>query len=85
MSSGYYVYNIGSGNPISLNKLKSIIQSLIKDKLNIKIVQSRSIDTIITFANTDMAKKDLGFVPKIMLEDGIKYMIEWFRQKLYEK
>lgn len=85
MSSGYYVYNIGSGNPISLNKLRLIIQSLIKEKLNIKIVQSRSIDTIITFANTDRAKKDLGFVPKIMLEDGIKYMIEWFKQKLYEK
>jgi nucleoside-diphosphate-sugar epimerase len=85
LSSGYYVYNIGSGHCVSLNKLRLIIENLIGDTLNIQILQPRNIDTFKTFANIDKAKMDFDFYPKTFLEEGIKKTIDGFKLRQHEK
>lgn len=69
------VFNIGSGNKITVKKISHIISKLTKSKREIKIIEKQEeYDSIIKI---NKAKKELNFLPKISLEQGLKKEIEW--------
>jgi UDP-glucose 4-epimerase len=69
------VFNIGSGNKITVKKLSYIISKLTKSKKEIKIIEKQDeYDSIIKI---NKAKKELNFLPKISLEQGLKKEIKW--------
>ena len=37
-------------------------------------------DVTINYADIDKAQRDLGFEPKIGIEEGIKRFVEWFKE-----
>jgi len=69
-------YNIASGKSISINNLASLMISLAGKDL--KIIHSTPKEGDIKFSQADisLAKKELGFFPKIELKDGIKDLIK---------
>ena len=70
------IYNIASGKSISINNLASLMISLAGKDL--KIIHSTPKEGDIKFSQADisLAKKELGFFPKIELKDGIKDLIK---------
>ena len=64
------IFNIGSGNPKSINYLVSLIKG---DKIFIK---KRPGEPDITHANILYANKILNWSPKISIEEGIKMVFE---------
>lgn len=72
------IFNIGSGNPISLQYYVELIEKNIGISAKRELLPLQSGDLIETFADIAAIKKQVGYVPKTTIETGIKKSIEWF-------
>ena len=74
----YELYNVGSGQLISINKLINKIIKISGKKITaINDLTKKSLRTFICL-NCYKAKKELRWYPKISLENGIKKTIDWY-------
>ena len=64
------IYNIGSGNTVSINKLVELLGG---EKLNIP---KRPGEPDCTFADISKIKSELNWTPKISIEDGVNLVLE---------
>lgn len=71
----YHIFNIGSGNGISLNELIEIIRKGAGKEIKVKYTQGRKIDVPINILDTTLAKKVFGWKPKVLIEQGIKTIL----------
>jgi len=71
----YHIFNIGSGNGISLNELIEIIRKGAGKEIKVKYTQGRKIDVPINILDTTLAKKVFGWKPKVLIEQGIKTVL----------
>lgn len=74
-------FNIG--NPAAAVSVKELAQKIIslsgsKSKIVFKKIDYPEVYTRVPVI--DFAKKELGFTPKISLEDGLKRTISWFKE-----
>ncbi len=77
------IYNVGSGKPISVNKLVSFLKG---KKV---FIPKRPGEPDITHANINLIKNDLNWKPKISIQDGIKEVLAninyWKKSPLWTK
>lgn len=75
----FRIYNCGSSNYISVRNLVNKILFLSNKKL--KIVYNKKFQSLKTFVklNCNLAKKELGWTPKVTLEKGIERTIKWYK------
>ena len=71
----YHIFNIGSGNGISLNELIEIIRKGAGKEIKVKYTQGRKIDVPINILDRTLAKKVFGWKPKVLIEQGIKTVL----------
>ncbi|MFA6916292.1 MAG: SDR family NAD(P)-dependent oxidoreductase [Parachlamydiales bacterium] len=73
------VYNLGNHKP---EKLMSLVESLEKH-LNRKAILIKKPmqlgDVVATYADIEKSQKDLGFSPKISLDEGLGRFVAWYR------
>lgn len=67
--------NIGSGHNITINKLANLMISLSRKSLKIKHEPRKKGDIDHSFTLISCAQKELNFIPKILLEDGIRKLL----------
>ena len=76
----FYLFNIGSGESISIKKLTSMILDIsgVKSK---KIRYDYTKPTVKTSVSLDCSKAKLvlGWQPRVSIEDGIKKTISWYK------
>ncbi|MBU0898686.1 MAG: GDP-mannose 4,6-dehydratase [Nanoarchaeota archaeon] len=82
INRGQGIFNIGSGNRISVNNLVNLISSLMDKKVKIKYPGKQEGDVSHTLADITKAKKILGYEPKYSIEQGLKNHIEWIRTRV---
>ena len=70
-------YNIGGGARVSMNHVLQIIERVAGHPLKINREDVQKGDMRDTYADTSLAKKDLGFAPKVSLEEGIQAEYRW--------
>ena len=75
----YEIINLGSSNPIKLNEMVEIIGKTLNKNPKIKKIEMQQGDVDGTFADISKAKELLGYEPKIKFEDGIKKIIDWYK------
>ena len=68
-------YNIASGKSISINELAKIFLDMSEEKIGIKYEPVKKEDIKYSKANIALAKKELGFEPKINLKEGLSDLI----------
>ena len=77
-SAPFKLYHLGRGKPSSL--LTAI--DLLEQHLNIKSIREylpmQQCDVKDTYAEISAAKRDLGFNPKVDLDQGIKSFVDWY-------
>lgn len=70
-------YNVGGGSRVSVNRLFEIIRRIHGSPLDIRREASQKGDMRDTFADSSLAKQDLGFAPTVSLEDGLEAEYRW--------
>ena len=75
------VYNVGTGEAISINRLAQVIAAITGKKLNILYQQLRSGDILHSLADISKAR-GMDYQPKYSLEDGLGETIRWFSNQL---
>jgi len=65
------VYNIGTGDSISINELAKLIQRISNKKTEIKYMKQNKDEIKDSVADVTLAKNDLGFIAKQKLQDEL--------------
>jgi UDP-glucose 4-epimerase len=77
LAKGNGVYNIGGGHRVSIRELAEKIIEITKSTSVIQYKDSKKGDAEHTFADTSKAWRDLGWIPKTSLDQGLRRYIEW--------
>ncbi|HTS44999.1 MAG TPA: UDP-glucose 4-epimerase GalE [Puia sp.] len=75
------VFNLGTGKGVTVLEAIKAFEKVTGIKLNYTIGPRRPGDVIAIYANNDLAKKQLGWIPKFTLEDMMSTAWKW-EQKL---
>ena len=79
----HVIYNLGNNRPEKLTHLIQLIETSLGKKATIRRLPLQPGDGIATCANIDRAQRELGYTPKVSLDEGIGLFVEWYRgQKL---
>jgi nucleoside-diphosphate-sugar epimerase len=70
-------YNIGGGSRVSLNEVLDIVGQVTGKALQINRGPAQKGDMRDTYADTSLAKADLGFRPTVSLVDGLAEEYRW--------
>lgn len=79
MERGIGEYNIGGGHHVSIQGLAEEIIRINASSSSIHYEKPVKGDAEHTYANTQKAKTELGWSPKVSLEEGLKRYTEWTR------
>ena len=75
--------NIGNPNEFTINDLAKKILKITKSKSKISFMKLPLDDPKQRRPNIKKAKKDLGWIPKIDLDEGIEKTVNYFKKKLF--
>ena len=70
-------YNVGGGSRVSMNQVVDIIGRVACRPLEVRREAAQKGDMRDTYADTTLAKADLGFAPSVTLEQGIEAEYRW--------
>ena len=73
------IFNLGKGSPDELGEMISLIEKHMEIEAKKKLLPMQPGDVLITYSNTNKAKKMLGYDPKITLDEGIEKFVEWYK------
>jgi UDP-glucose 4-epimerase len=70
-------YNVGGGSRVSMNQVIEIIGRVAGRPLTVRREPAQKGDMRDTYADTTLARADLGFAPSVTLEQGIEAEYRW--------
>ena len=70
-------YNVGGGSRVSMNRVIEIIGEVAGRPLEVRREPAQKGDMRDTYADTTLARSDLGFAPSVTLEQGIEAEYRW--------
>ena len=76
------VYNVGGGSRTSVNEVIEIIGRLVGRTPRVEHLAPQKGDVRHTAADTSAARAELGYSPRIALEEGLGREVEWMRSEL---
>src|SRR5437867_2484424 len=71
------VYNIGGGSRVTINQVLEMIGRVSGRQPRIQLDPAQKGDMRHTYADTSLARADLGFDPKVGLEEGLAAEHKW--------
>ncbi len=77
MNVKYEVFNVGTGNPVSVLELITTFEEVNNLKLPYKITVRRPGDVTAVWAETSLANNELGWQAERSLSDTLKSAWEW--------
>lgn len=77
------VYNLASGNEISIKQLAETINEITGNRFPLKLMPRRDWDTSgKRFGSSEKAQKELHFEVRTNHKEGLKITIDWFKKNL---
>tara|TARA_Y100001968_G_scaffold318741_1_gene349345 strand:- start:303 stop:1232 length:930 start_codon:yes stop_codon:yes gene_type:complete len=77
---GFKVYNVSSCIKTTIEELISNMLNNLSYKVQIKYEGSTPGDQFGIYGENSLIKKELGWIPKYQLDEGIKEMVKWAKQ-----
>lgn len=74
------VYNIAYGEGTTLKDLAHLIQAHIGSKSSVIVKENRTGEVVHYIADIGNAKNDLGYSPKVSIEEGLRRAVQWYRE-----
>lgn len=79
-ANGTDVYNLGSGESVTINWLAETMQEIAGINVGIVYAPERPADVKHCKANAEKAKNVLGFTPGVGLQDGLRKYLAWYKE-----
>ena len=76
---GFRIYNLGNDSPIELDDLIEKLERALGRTLRIQPLPDQAGDVPRTWADIDRARKELGYAPKVGLDNGLERFVAWLR------
>jgi UDP-glucose 4-epimerase len=76
------VYNVGGGSRVSISHVLDMIGRVSGRRPRVTVDPAQKGDMRHTYADTSLARADLGFVPKVGLEEGLAAEHAWLAEIL---
>ncbi len=74
------VYNIAGGSRVTLNQCLEVLQRVTGRELRIVHNERQHGDVRHTYADISLARRELGYEPRVALEEGLAAQDKWFRE-----
>jgi nucleoside-diphosphate-sugar epimerase len=74
------VFNIGGGSRITVNAVIPILEEIVGREIEVNYEGRQKGDVRHTLADVTKAQKNLGYEPKVRLQDGLRREYEWIRE-----
>jgi len=75
------VCNIGCGERITLNALIRLLEQIMGVKADVRYENPKPGDVRHSLADITLARRVLGYEPKVMIEEGLRRTVEAMRKK----
>ena len=75
---GYQTINLGDDRPVSVNDLIRTIEDTIGRSAQVQHQERHDADPLLTWADIGRARKLLGWVPQVPIEEGIHRTVAWY-------
>ena len=73
------IYNLGGSRTTTLHRLVELISEALGKTPVIDWQPDQPGDVPITFADVSRASKELGYAPKVPIEEGVRRFVDWLR------
>ncbi len=73
------LYNLGSDRPVKVRDFLAVIERACGKAAVIREAPVSAAEPKATWADLTLARRDLGFQPKVSLEEGLPRFVAWFR------
>ena len=78
------IYNLDGKEKITIRQIAEVIQKIL-GKIKIEYIPARPGDFSGKDISSELARNELGWKPKVNLEEGIKRYIEWYNERLEKR
>lgn len=79
LQPGFRVYNLGGEHPVTLSDLVAAVERVVGRRADIRRLPAQPGDVERTWADVSLARAELGYSPRVTLEDGIRRYLDWLR------
>lgn len=76
---GAKVYNLGNHKSVELLYFVEILEKELGKKAHIHKLPMQPGEMVETFADITPAQKELGFMPRVSIEEGLKSFVDWYK------
>ncbi len=76
----YCVYNIGAGRPVNLRRFLELLEQAMEKKAIVELTEMQPGDVKSTYASVQDLTREVGYKPRVSLEEGIPLFVKWFRE-----
>lgn len=78
---GFRIYNLGESMRIPLSTLIALLEAKIGIPAKIQAMPNQPGDVRATWADVTKAREELGYDPKVPIEEGLSRFVAWFRER----
>lgn len=78
--TSYHLYNLGESQTIELRRLIDLIAANLNKEARIERLPIQPGDVPVTYADISRAQRELGYQPRVNVEEGVRQFVEWFKE-----
>ena len=76
----FRVYNLGNTHPVTVSDFVSTLEKhLGKEAIREYVPMPKTGDVPFTHADVSAARRDLGYEPRVSLDEGLKKFVDWYK------
>jgi UDP-glucuronate 4-epimerase len=79
-NKSHEVYNLGNNTPVKLLDFITTLEKTIGKEARKNFKPRQPGDVLTTYADITKAQKDLGYIPKTELAEGIGNFYQWYKE-----
>ena len=80
---GFEIFNLGDSRTINLRELVTTIENLLNKKAKLDKLPIQPGDVPITYASLRKVTPELGYQPKVNIEEGLEIFVKWYLDNKY--
>ena len=78
---GYAIYNLGRGKPVTVNEIIAALERALGVRAQRQALPPQAGDIPRTWASIARAHAELGYAPRVDLDEGVERFVAWLRDE----